>query len=125
MAAKGRCVRTDPIDEAAEPVARPERLAGWFGGVDCREVSGLERLWGRRRIAIYQGRTPHQRDDLLGNPVHRNVLYDVLRLCECRRDDMDEARVEELGGIGGCTRGFLAVSSRHRKPATGMGGALF
>jgi hypothetical protein len=42
----------------------------------------------------------------LGNAVDRNVVSDLLRLCKCRRDDLDDARPEELGGIFGRTEAF-------------------
>src|ERR1041384_7960288 len=93
--------------------------------MDRRKVPSLERLWRGCRIAICQGRASNQCDDLLGNAVDRTVVSDLLRLRKCRRNDLDGARPEELGGIVDRTGGLRAVSGRHWTSAARMGRALF
>ena len=62
-----------PGHQAANPFLRPERLAHGPGGVGRGEVPHLERLWGRRGIAVHQGRTADQHNAVLGHQFHRLV----------------------------------------------------
>ena len=96
MAAKGRRLRPDPVQQTAESRPGIERLTGRTGRVDRGEIPRLERLRRRHRIAVHQGRTPDSDHDLLGNGIDRPVVPDLLRFRECQRADLDQGGDEEV-----------------------------
>jgi hypothetical protein len=61
----------------------------------------MERLRRQSRKPLFQGRTPHKRDDLLGNPNHRVIVSTLSRLHQSgRRTLITEAA---KGWIGSTT----------------------